>query len=114
MCHPEIQEDVRAGADVRDFLLLPSVAYLWDSPPPQHPGLTEQPGVYCLRKLAAGKDPEVHGSKTALGRAAGPNWLRRGLVRKRFLVQRKFLGTPERDQSGEKWRGRGASQGPIF
>lgn len=57
MRHPEIQEDGRVGADVSNFLLLPSEAYLWVSPPPQHLGLIEQPDGYCLRKLAAGKDP---------------------------------------------------------
>ena len=57
MDHAEIQGHFRAKTNVRDFLLLPSVAYLWDSPTPQHPGLTERADGYCSRKLEAGKEP---------------------------------------------------------
>lgn len=59
---------------------------LVSSSPAQHPGLTEQANGYCPKKMAAGKDPQVHALEIALGKAVVPRRLRKGPARKGFPV----------------------------
>lgn len=84
------------------------------SPPLQHAGLTKQAGGCHLRKLAAGKDPEMHRPQAALA----------GLQSQEAEEGPSCGGIPSPDEMGPSLgsqreielpsRSKGAGQGPGF